>query len=112
MLVNFWATWCEPCVEELPFLSDIAAAEADRMVVLGINFKESSERVRQFPALRSVTYPVLLDKSGESFKKWAGAVLPTTVLIDRNGKARWRIVGALDASDKSFRQILEKLLKE
>ena len=112
VLLNFWASWCEPCVEELPFLADIAASEPERLAVLGVNFKESAEQIRRFPAASKVGYPILLDRSGESFKQWAGGILPTTVLIDRKGKARWRAVGALDASDHKFRQTLERLLKE
>ena len=112
VLLNFWASWCEPCVEELPFLAELAASEPERLAVLGVNFKESAEQIRRFPAASKVGYPILLDRSGESFKQWAGGILPTTVLIDRKGKARWRAVGALDASDHTFRQTLERLLKE
>lgn len=112
VLLNFWASWCEPCVEELPFLGEIAASEPERLTVLGVNFKESAEQIRRFPPAGKLAYPILLDRSGESFKMWAGGILPTTVLIDRKGKARWRAVGALDASDMKFRQTLEQLLKE
>lgn len=112
VVLNFWASWCEPCVEELPFLGELAAGEPERLAVLGVNFKESAEQIRRFPAAGKVGYPILLDRSGESFKQWAGGILPTTVLIDRKGRARWRAVGALDASDQKFRQTLERLLKE
>lgn len=112
VVLNFWASWCEPCVEELPFLGEIAASEPERLAVLGVNFKESAERIRRFPAAGKVGYPILLDRSGESFRHWADGILPTTVLIDRKGKARWRAVGALDASDMKFRRTLEQLLKE
>jgi thiol-disulfide isomerase/thioredoxin len=112
VLLNFWASWCEPCVEELPFLGELAASEPQRLAVLGVNFKESAEQIRRFPPAGKLAYPILLDRSGESFKMWAGGILPTTVLIDRKGKARWRAVGALDASDQKFRRTLEQLLKE
>lgn len=112
VIVNFWATWCESCVEELGFLSELAQAERDRLVILGVNLKESAASIRRFPATNALTYPILLDRDGENFKKWGGSVLPTTVLIDRRGKARWRILGALDASNLAFRQALEQLLKQ
>jgi cytochrome c biogenesis protein CcmG/thiol:disulfide interchange protein DsbE len=113
VLVNFWATWCEPCVEELPFLNELAKRHAQgKLVILGVNFKEPASRIRQFSAARGLDYPILLDQSGEDFKQWAGTILPTTVLVDRNGKARWRSVGALDPSNESFRQTLERMLKE
>lgn len=112
VLLNFWATWCEPCVEELPFVNELATAEPERLAVVGVNYKESAAQIRRFPATGKIGYPILLDRSGEGFKKWANGMLPTTVLIDRKGKARWRFVGALDASSKEFRQALERLLKE
>lgn len=112
VLINFWASWCESCVEELPFLNELAQAEAGKLHILGVNFKESAAQVRQFPAARALSFPILLDRSGEDFRKWSGGILPTTILIDRKGKARWRIVGALDTEDSNFSQTLTRLLKE
>jgi peroxiredoxin len=114
VIVNFWATWCEPCVEELQFLNDIASRDIGqgKIAVLGVNYKESASQLRQFSAAHKFAYPILLDKSGEAFKQWAGAVLPTTVLIDRKGKARWRVIGELDSNNNDFRQALEQMLKE
>lgn len=112
VVVSFWATWCEYCAEEMAFLDGVAKSEADKLVVLGVNYKEPAERVRRSPVANRSALTLLLDPSGQSFAKWGGAVLPTTVLVDRKGKARWRAVGALDASDSAFRDALAQLLKE
>ncbi|WP_292934690.1 TlpA disulfide reductase family protein [Noviherbaspirillum sp.] len=114
VVLNFWASWCAPCVDEIPFLNDLAhsASMAEEVVVLGVNFKESASTVQRFAAEHRFDYPILLDKSGEHFKKWTNGILPTTVLIDRHGRARWRVVGELDRKDGSVKQAIEKMLEE
>lgn len=114
IVLNFWASWCAPCIDELPFLNELAtrAAANGKLVVLGVNFKESAATIRRFSNEHQLNYPLLMDQSGEQFRKWASGVLPTTVLIDRNGRPRWRIVGELDRADTSLRQALEKMLEE
>jgi thiol-disulfide isomerase/thioredoxin len=111
VLLNFWASWCEPCAEELPVLQELAARAPGELVVLGVDYKEPAETVRSFAAQRHAAYPMLLDSSGEQFKKWTGGVLPTTVLIDRKGRARWRVIGELDPADAGFEQALRTLLR-
>lgn len=112
VVLNFWASWCAPCVDEIPFLNGLAndPALAGKVTVLGVNFKESTPTVRRFSQAHEFGYPVLLDKTGEAFKRWTSGVLPTTVLVDRNGHARWRSVGELDRTDSSLKDAIGKLL--
>jgi thiol-disulfide isomerase/thioredoxin len=112
VVLNFWASWCSPCVEELPILNKVTHEAGDKLVVLGVNYKEASWSVERFTQEHSFGFPVLLDKNGEHFKRWTSGVMPTTVLIDREGKARWRVTGAIDPGNGSFQQALEKLLAQ
>jgi thiol-disulfide isomerase/thioredoxin len=112
VVLNYWASWCGPCVDELPLLNRLAEKNPDKLAVLGVNYKESRSAIERFSAAHPIRYPILMDKTGEHFKTWSNGVMPTTVLIDRNGRARWRIVGELDESDPRFRQALDKLLTE
>ncbi|HJV84188.1 MAG TPA: redoxin domain-containing protein [Noviherbaspirillum sp.] len=114
IVLNFWASWCAPCVDEIPLLNELAgdSSLAGKVAVLGVNFKESASTIQRFSHEHQFGYPILLDKSGDAFKKWTSGVLPTTVLIDRNGRARWRTVGELERTDSSLKGAIEKLLNE
>lgn len=98
-LVNFWATWCEPCVEEMPMLSEVQRDFADKGVkVVGIAL-DDAERAREFAANIGVEYPILVGKTdvvlaGRKFGNSTGA-LPFSVLVDDQGVIRWVRLGAL-----------------
>jgi cytochrome c biogenesis protein CcmG, thiol:disulfide interchange protein DsbE len=112
VVLNFWASWCGPCVDELPIFNELADEGGGKLVVLGVNFKEPSWTVERFAREHQLRYPVLLDKSGEHFKRWTSGVMPTTVLIGRDGKPRWRAIGAISPADPRFRAELDKLLAQ
>ncbi|MGZ5202081.1 MAG: TlpA family protein disulfide reductase [Telluria sp.] len=112
VVLNFWASWCGPCVEEVPMLSRLAEERAGQVVVLGVNYKEASWTVDSFRNDHPIRYPVLLDKNGDLFRNWTNGVMPTTVLIGRDGKPRWRLMGPLAQGNQAFGQALASLLAE
>jgi thiol-disulfide isomerase/thioredoxin len=95
LVLNFWATWCAPCRQEMPTLQDLYDAP-DPPVVIAINVKETKSQVRSFLSKAQLTLPVVLDERGDLAKQWGVRVYPTTVLIAPDGQARWRVLGDLD----------------
>lgn len=112
VILNFWASWCSPCVEELPALDAMASERAGQVVVFGVNYKEASWTVEKFAQAHPARFPLLLDKSGELFKRWTTGVMPTTILIGRDGRPRWRMIGPLEPGNRAFGTALDKLLAE
>lgn len=111
LLLNFWASWCEPCRAEMPMLQQLPGLFAeDRVAVVCLNFKESPRRIARFVEPAGITLPVWLDPQGEIARAWGVNVFPTTVLIDRTGRARQRIRGEVDWSDRVALGWIERLL--
>ena len=111
VLVNFWATWCEPCREEMPAMQKLRAALAGRpFEVLAVNLAESEARIRRFTAETPIAFPVLLDRDGGVAKSWRARVLPVSFVIGPQGKIRYSVLGELDWSEESIRRAIVALM--
>ena len=111
VLLNFWASWCEPCRAEMPTLQQVADLYgSDKLLVLAVNFKEPAGRALQFAKTTGVTLPVLLDTAGQTAKQLGVKVFPTTLTIDRNGRPRHRVQGEVDWTDKAATRLIDSLL--
>ncbi|MEO8849495.1 MAG: TlpA disulfide reductase family protein [Casimicrobiaceae bacterium] len=99
VLVNFWATWCVPCREEMPSLA--AFAKASGIAVLAVDVGEAASRVERFLARYPSDLPILLDAHGETAEAWKVSVYPSSYVIDGEGRVRAYIAGALDWRDAS-----------
>lgn len=87
VLLNFWASWCEPCRAEMPSLQAFQAQHGDSLVVLAINYKESPESVHRFVQRQGWILPILPDSQGVLAKRWGIGVFPTSVLVNAQGQA-------------------------
>ena len=95
VMLNFWATWCPPCREEMPFIQQVYEQWSDKgLVVLAINLGESSAKVKEFMQSYGLSFPVLLDTKEDVAQKYNIRGIPTTVFIDKNGIIQVRITGA------------------
>ena len=87
VLINFWATWCPPCREEIPDLIRLQERlRKEGLVVLGVDVGESQTKVSAFAAKMGINYPVLLDKDMEVSVQYKVVGIPTSYLIGRDGK--------------------------
>lgn len=111
VLLNFWASWCEPCRTEMPMLQDLPPLIGeDRLAVIALNFKEPPQRALRFVEQTQLSLPVWLDPLGEHARAWSVRVFPTTVLIDRQGRARQRVRGEVDWSGREALGWVDRLL--
>jgi thiol-disulfide isomerase/thioredoxin len=88
VLVHFFATWCEPCREELPALDRLAARAHGSVKVLAIAVADADQRVQRFFATTPVDFPVLLDRDRAVAKAWQVTTLPTTFVLDASLRPR------------------------
>jgi thiol-disulfide isomerase/thioredoxin len=98
VVLNFWATWCAPCKDELPTLQTLHDISDAQTVVLTINVREPVARAARYMQSTGMTFPVISDAKGDLAKRWGVTVYPTTILIAPNGQARWRVMGDVDWS--------------
>lgn len=97
-LVNLWATWCGPCVHEMPELSKLYDKyKAQGWGIVGIDVDESPAEVREFLVKRSVTYPILLSTKNKTIAALGNLeALPTTIVLDPTGDVKTVLVGGLE----------------
>jgi thiol-disulfide isomerase/thioredoxin len=95
VLVNFWATWCDPCRVEMPDLQRRADRWPDRLSVLGVDFDEPEADVRAFQQDLGLTFPLLLDPGAGVQEKYRIIGYPTTVFVDEGGIVRVRHTGLM-----------------
>jgi len=111
VLLNFWATWCAPCREEMPSIGRLKKQLAGRpFVVLAVNVDEPESRIKNFLAMLPLDFPTLLDPGGRTAKAWKARILPATFLIAPHGRIRYTVTGELDwASEQVVRTVSELL---
>jgi thiol-disulfide isomerase/thioredoxin len=111
VLLNFWASWCEPCRTEMPSLQSLAQFYGtDKLKVLTINFKEPRATVQRYMQRADLTLPVILDPDGRIAKAWGVKVFPSTVLIGADGQVKGVMRGEVDWTSPEVVRGVESLL--
>jgi thiol-disulfide isomerase/thioredoxin len=111
VVLNFWATWCEPCRLEMPSLDAMAARRRNEgVVVAAINYKEAPDVIRRFLERAPFKAQILLDPDGDATVSWTPRVFPSTVLIGRSGAPVHVVVGELDWESAEAKALLDPLV--
>lgn len=102
VVLNNWASWCAPCRAEVPILVDAARAQGDAVAFVGLNVSDEPKAAAQFVAETGMDYPSIADPQGELLATIPGVParsLPSTVVLDPQGRIAARVIGEVTASD-------------
>jgi peroxiredoxin len=111
VLINFWATWCDPCRAEMPSMNRLRASLAGRpFAVLAVNLAESETRIRRFMEQVPLEFPVLLDRDRAVAKAWKARILPASFVLDAEGRVRYSALGEVDWAGEGARRAISELL--
>ena len=113
VIVNFWATWCPPCLREFPSLERLKSAMKGRpLEILAVNSQEQKAKVRRFRRLPQNGIRVLLDNKGVETKRWGIGIYPTSFVLDRDGRVVLRILGDIEWDGEEAMGWIKELLGE
>ncbi len=113
VLLNFWASWCVPCRQEMPAMERLYQEfKGEDFVVVGVNVKEQNAKALEFTKELKITYPILLDEHGDAGLLYGAWGLPTTYLIGRKGEGLARMWGPADWYGSGARELVRTLLAD
>ncbi|SMN12927.1 Thioredoxin family protein [Bathymodiolus heckerae thiotrophic gill symbiont] len=111
LLVNFWASWCKPCVKEIPSLIRLQQKLKDRgFVVITVNIGESHKQIKAFMQKVKFDFPIMMDTQGKAIKDWGVYAFPSNFLLDKNGVIRYAYLGALEWDAKPIVETIKSIL--
>ncbi|HYR05825.1 MAG TPA: TlpA disulfide reductase family protein [Gallionella sp.] len=111
VLLNFWATWCPPCQREMPSLERLRAKMADRpLEIVAVSSAETPDEVRAYLSKMKLGFPVLLDTDSSNTRRWKVFALPTTFVLDAEGRVRHVLTGPADWDEGEALAVVESVL--
>lgn len=112
VIVSFWATWCEPCRDEIPIMSTMAKRHREEgLRLIAVNVGEPPAKISAFLKKTPVTGVVLHDRNSTASKKWDAAALPANYLVDRVGTIRFWHLGELDWKSHAVGGVVTRMLR-
>lgn len=113
LVVNFWASWCMPCLEEMPGMQRLTAAMRGKpFAIVAVNVGEAKRRVQATAKRLKLDFTILLDRDSTVFKNWGATVLPTSYVLDRSGRVRYIGQGPLEWDRADIVDTLGKLAEQ
>jgi thiol-disulfide isomerase/thioredoxin len=113
VLINFWASWCPPCITEMPALKKLKQKlSGSPFEILAVNVGEKRYKVRKFVKLINFDLTVPLDISQDTFRTWGAQTLPTSFIIDASGKVRYWVRGDPDWNNENTVSLIKALIAE
>ena len=113
IMLNFWASWCGPCRQEMPLLEKIHKKyKRLGFTLLGVNVEENSTAAKNYLKDVKVSFPILFDTTNKTSKLFDVSAMPTTILIDRNGNKRYLHKGYKPGYENDYKKQIKKLLRE
>ncbi|MCS6943875.1 MAG: TlpA disulfide reductase family protein [Sutterellaceae bacterium] len=113
VMINFWATWCGPCRVEMPHLNRLYEKyRAAGFQLLGVNIDEDPAQAQQLASKLNLRFPVLLDSGKQVSRLYDLTTMPSTVLIDRDGRVRYVHRGYRNGLEETYEKQIRELLKE
>ena len=113
IMINFWASWCGPCRQEMPVLDQLYRHyHALDFTVLGVNVEQNSDDARSLLKDVSVSFPILFDNENKVSRLYDIKGMPSTVLVDRDGNVRYMHVGYQPGTENEYQAQIRALIRE
>ncbi|HRK77618.1 MAG TPA: TlpA disulfide reductase family protein [Thiobacillus sp.] len=113
VLLNFWASWCPPCLREMPSMERLRVKLAGRpLAIVALSSAETPEEVKAYLSRMKLGFPILLDPDGSNTQRWKVFALPTTFLLDAEGRVRYVLTGPTEWDEGEALRVIESLLAE
>ena len=113
VMINFWATWCPPCREEMPHLNRLYDQyRKTGFVLLGVNVDDNAQQAQDMARELQIAFPVLFDTTKQVSRRYDVDAMPSTVIVDRDGKVRYIFRGYRPGTEQRYDAAIREMIKQ